>query len=134
VNTLKTFKYPTSARAIEQILDKLTPVLEAELVKILPQHVVKFLPAALSKLHLSLQDVANLTGVSYQRIHQLQQEGLLKAHGSPARVNLGDLFSFLSDREEKAQELKEPSRLKVTKTDNGEVWEILPPRPVRRVQ
>jgi len=100
------------------------PIIEEELLKVLPAHILKYVPETLSKLHLSLQDVAELTGVSYQRVHQLVSAGLLKCSGSPAGVNLGDLFEFLDEREQNP-------RVRITKTEHGERWDPLPVRALK---
>lgn len=113
---------------IVEIVAKITPALERQLIETLPPYILKYVPEALSKLNVSLQDVADLTGLSYASVYAAQQKGLLKAayvDGVGLRVNLGNLFSFLNQREEK-------KRLKITKTSQGERWDVLPDRPVRR--
>jgi hypothetical protein len=108
---------------IDTLIERLVSVVQEELVKILPGHVAKYVPEAISKLHLSLQDVAGLTEVSYQRIHQLVETGDLKVqkvNGHGIRVCLGDLFSFLNEREQNP-------RVKITRTAHGERWDL----PVR---
>lgn len=94
---------------IAELVSRVTPVLHRKLVETLPARITKYVPEALSRLNVSLHDVAELTGLSYATVYEAHHKGLLKASyvkGVGVRVNLGELFSFLDDREDKVQAVK----------------------------